>query len=78
MSNINKYWKLNLSEGDLIYVGRGQETIAKLKVRTVVGNRVIYDVIDGNRYYGTKADDKTIHKQDIVESDFRIERNKDR
>lgn len=73
MSTIKKYWKLNVNEGDLIYVSRGQETIATLEVRCVIGNRVIYDAIDGNRYYGTKADDKMIHKKDIVKSDFRIE-----
>lgn len=70
-----RYWGIDVSEGDLIHV-QTQREHAVLEVRGDVGNRVIYTcLISDGHYYGTSDDDGMLHKRNLVTENFWIESN---
>ena len=69
-----RYWDIDVSEGDLIHVQTQQEH-AVLEVKGIVGNRIIYDCLISNEaYYGSRDDDSIIHKQNLRSENFVLEK----
>lgn len=69
-----KYWDIDVTEGDLIHVQTRREN-AVLEVKGIVGNRIIYDcLISNEEYYGSRDDDSVIHKQNLRSENFVLEK----
>lgn len=76
MSSDNKdYWNVQIKKGDLIHVHKSNGDTAVLCVSGVVGNQVLYQVLESSGcYYGTNQDNHKINKQVVVQQDnFKIE-----
>jgi adenine C2-methylase RlmN of 23S rRNA A2503 and tRNA A37 len=70
-----KYWNVKIDKGDLIHVHKSNGDTAVLCVSGVVGNQVLYQVVESDdHYYGTDLDNHKINKQVVVQQDnFKIE-----
>lgn len=73
MSHRTQHWKIDVDPGDLIHV-ETENKHAVLEVRGIVGNEIIYQcVVSDGEYYGTKDDDRMLHKQNLIEDSFWID-----